>query len=263
MAELSFKDWLREQAEGDPDRLQPHAGLYDVIDTFPDDGEPDLEAWSESLREDLGVDVASDLVSAYVHASKLWRLDLLAYSEDPDLMYPDEKTPMAKALPERVETKELAKATFPCGFRGRDGHTCGMPSVEGSVRCTKHGGAITDSDVRRSLIISAYGRMIESTEIAVAALIDVAEMGRSEMARVQAARELLDRAGMTIEASSNIHNMAPQPVEEEKATAAERARSMLADVRNRLQLVTVSNDDEVIDAEVVEPELDEPEAEAL
>lgn len=58
---------------------------------------------------------------------------------------------------------------------------------------------LIDPEVRQSILMSAYTRIVEGTEVAVKALVDIAEGGRSEIARVQAAKEILDRAGLSPE----------------------------------------------------------------
>ena len=61
-----------------------------------------------------------------------------------------------------------------------------------------HGGALLDPTVRQAFLVSAYASIVEATDTAVQALIQVAEHGRNELARVAAAKEILDRAGITI-----------------------------------------------------------------
>ena len=60
------------------------------------------------------------------------------------------------------------------------------------------GGLLLEPQVRQAVLLSAYASIVEATEVAVDALIYVASKGRSELARVQAAREILDRAGLSL-----------------------------------------------------------------
>lgn len=92
-----------------------------------------------------------------------------------------------------------------CGFTMRSGNTCKSFVVPGSPRCIKHGGALIDPETRRNVLIAAYTTIVEKAELAVDTLAWVAENGRNELARVQAAKEILDRAGLTPELNVNIN----------------------------------------------------------
>jgi hypothetical protein len=254
----TFRVWLTRQAESDQDRRMPYALLYDVLGSIPD-GDVDLEAWSDRFREDYPAEASEAYTVALVKAQKVYLIDQLVYAQDPDLAPAgngqdglDGKAVKARSTAVSITPPagelELALEILPCGFRGKDGMTCGVPAVAGTSRCVAHGGAIGDPDVRRSLLVQAYGRMIEGADVAVAALIEVAVDGRSEMARVQAAKELLDRVGMIVDARPNF----AEPVESDddrKDAAIASLRNSLEDTRRRLKLVSIPVHSEVIDAE--------------
>lgn len=257
----TFREWLLRQAEGDTDRRMPYAKLYDFLGDIPP-GDVDLEAWSESFREGHDADITEAFTVTLVKAQKVFLIDQLVYAQDPDLVPgpggngkevkppSSELSTLVTAAP--VPSRELEFAMemeiLPCGFRGKNGVVCGVPAVPGTTRCVAHGGAIGDPDVRRSLLIQAYGRMIEGADVAVAALLEVAIDGRSEMARVQAAKELLDRVGMHIDATPNF----AEPIETEddrRDAAIATLRDSLEDTRRRLKLVSIPVHSEVVDAE--------------
>jgi len=77
------------------------------------------------------------------------------------------------------------------------GKACGRGTIPGTSRCRDHGGALVDEKTRRAVLMGAYLGLVDATDLAVSTLSDVALNGRNELARVQAARELLDRAGLT------------------------------------------------------------------
>lgn len=51
----------------------------------------------------------------------------------------------------------------------------------------------------KARLVESYTALVDATDIAVDTLINVALYGRREEARVQAAREILDRSGLTPE----------------------------------------------------------------
>jgi hypothetical protein len=256
MTRETFREWLVRQASSDLECRMPYAVLYDLLDTVPD-GDIDLEMWSERFRQQNDAEVTEAVTAAMIRAQKVYVIDQLVYEQNPDLA-PEARSNGVKATPDSLsmtpptsEMELIATATIlPCGFRGRDGRLCGVPSVPGTSRCVSHGGAIGDADVRRSLIIQAYGRMIEGADVAVRALLEVAIDGRSEMARVQAAKELLDRVGMTVDAHPTLTDP-PETDEDRRDQAIAALRDALEDTRRRLKLVSipVHSSEIVIDAE--------------
>jgi hypothetical protein len=132
-----------------------------------------------------------------------------------------------------------------CGFRGLDGVECPRRSVLGTPRCEDHGGAITDPAVRGSLLLLAYAQMVEGTAKAVTTLIDVMDSSKNDLARVQAAKEMLDRAGLT-----------PEQTAQATAIQVETQNDQLERVKRRLDTVRVRllppSDDDIIEAEIIE-----------
>lgn len=51
----------------------------------------------------------------------------------------------------------------------------------------------------KAKLVRSYAALVDATDVAVAALIEVALYGRREEARVMAAREILDRSGLSPE----------------------------------------------------------------
>ena len=51
----------------------------------------------------------------------------------------------------------------------------------------------------KARLVESYTALVDATDIAVNTLIDIALYGRREDARVQAAKEILDRSGLTPE----------------------------------------------------------------
>jgi hypothetical protein len=224
---LSFVKWLHQQALHDPDRSMPYARAYEI----------------GPLIESVMVD------------------------ETPIPPKPKRARKKAGAATEKAAEPEpadkIVKADYPCGYRGIDGKNCPRRAVAGTARCEMHGGAITDPDVRRSILLSSYARLMEGSAAAVAALIDVVNESRNDLARVQAARELLDRAGLVQDQHVHLHVADPS----EDGGALTELRSRLDEIRSRLSTPlgeiaaapatpvskesTLARDSEVIEAEII------------
>jgi len=86
-----------------------------------------------------------------------------------------------------------------CNFSLSTGNRCGGEVIHGTTRCRHHGGELVDATTRRAVLMSSYLQLVEATSVAVQALVDVATTSRNDLARVNAAREILDRAGLTAE----------------------------------------------------------------
>jgi hypothetical protein len=123
-----------------------------------------------------------------------------------------------------------------CGYRNHRGEGCTAEAVPGAGRCGRHGGAITDPEVRRSFLLVAFAKVIDGSRVAVDALLDVAENGRSEMARVQAAKEILDRAGVQQDQHVHIHRPEEDASEDE---LLDSLRLRLAETKSRLRLTAI------------------------
>ncbi len=51
----------------------------------------------------------------------------------------------------------------------------------------------------KAKLVASYAALVDATDVAVGTLIDIAMYGRREEARVMAAREILDRSGLSPE----------------------------------------------------------------
>lgn len=244
---MSFIEWLKEASKGDPDRMMPYAPLYAIVDDLEVviGDSFDLTVIVTWLRSKYDAVEEIRFTEALPVAEANWRLDSLS-DEMPEEM---EKAGAVAAevvsvapVPTKPEPKGTAMAIppLPCGYRGVDGNECPEPSVLGGARCVKHGGMILDPDVRRSMLISAHAKMIRNTEFAIETLLDVMESGRNDIARVSAAKELLDRAGMTPEQHIVLSDI--RTFEENDARSRENIdlmKTKLGAVRDRLRLVSI------------------------
>ena len=157
-----------------------------------------------------------------------------------------------------------------CGYRNHRGEGCTKEALPGAGRCGAHGGLITDPEVRRSLLLVSFAKIIDGSMSAVEALLDVAENGRSEMARVQAAKEILDRAGVAQDQHVHIHRP-EEDLSEDDMLDELRNRLSIATNRLRIKAIPVASedttpvtqelvpwqgksndDDEIVDATIVE-----------
>lgn len=272
---ISFVRWLHAQAKGDKDRSMPYAAIYRWGPAIQQilggiDGKYSAE-WVALELAQQGAD-AEDL-SALVSAEAAWRVDsVIDQAEQAGVELPQtSEEVVSKAMGQEIES---AEATVMCGYRNIRGEGCPHPAIPGAGRCGAHGGAITDPEVRRSFLLVAFAKVIDGSRVAVDALLDVAENGRSEMARVQAAKELLDRAG--VQQDQHVHIHRPEEDQSEDDLVDElRRRLSIATSRLRIQALPVGDDDAVeafaygppepelvrvdddgiIDAEIVEPDV--------
>lgn len=234
---LSFVRWLHKVCLEDEDRSRPYAGVYalgpKIESTIGIDGEFDMDRLSVMIRERFPEDSderLADLIRAEAH----WRMETLEAGD-----------------PGEAVGLELAGAT--CGHRDLAGMECGVAAVPGSVRCVEHGGTVLDASVRRSMLLIAYAKMLHGSKIAVDALMDVAEHSNNDLARVHAAREILDRVGIVHE--NGAHQGSVEDGSESQDEMVASLKRQLGSARDRLQLVAVPSgdpDDEPVDAEIVE-----------
>jgi len=80
----------------------------------------------------------------------------------------------------------------------------------------------------KAKLVTSYAALVDATDVAVGTLIDIALYGRREEARVMAAREILDRSGLSPEIRVTLDS-----------SSSER-EARLADLRSRLDAVRVS-----------------------
>lgn len=241
-AQISFVRWLYAQVKGDKDRTMPYAAIY---------------RWGPNIQEILGLDgrysaewVALELsrqgadaddLAALASAEAAWRVDsIIDSAETAGVTLPQsDELPVSQVVGDTVEQSE---AKVLCGYRNHRGEGCTSVAVPGAGRCGAHGGAITDPEVRRSFLLVAFAKVIDGSRVAVDALLDVAENGRSEMARVQAAKELLDRAGVQQDQHVHIHRPEEDTSEDDLVDELRR-RLLVATDRLRIRAIPVSSED--------------------
>ncbi len=191
---LTFKWWLSDQAANDDELAGPYASLYRIADDARFPVHYNFDAYTEIFKSHLTTDKAATLTEILIQAEAEWRVDI-SIKQDARESLGMSRDPVGKK-------RSLMPGTLPdvrCAYTFRSGNVCGKVSVPGSARCEAHGGALLDPQVRHSMLMVAYAKVIENTEVAVQALVDVCQTGRSEIARVQAAKEILDRAGISPE----------------------------------------------------------------
>lgn len=219
---------------------------------------------------------AEDL-AALTSAEAAWRVDsMIGHAEAAGVELNPETSAQAETgeeiIPSSVSQALEHSDKILCGYRNHRGEGCVSEAVPGAGRCGRHGGAITDPEVRRSFLLVAFAKVIDGSRVAVDALLDVAENGRSEMARVQAAKELLDRAGVQQDQHVHIHRPEEDVSEDELLDAL---RNRLLETKNRLRLTAIEigasdytpsatpsypaltpaasrGDDDIVDADIVE-----------
>lgn len=268
---VSFVRWLFAQAKADKERTMPYAAIYrwgpNIQDIVGLDGRYSAE-WTALQLAQQGAD-AEDL-SALASAEAAWRVDSVIESAEVAGVSLDVGT--TEVVPVAVSKElEASEATVLCGYRNHRGEGCPHPAIPGAGRCGQHGGAITDPEVRRSFLLIAFAKVIDGSRVAVDALLDVAENGRSEMARVQAAKELLDRAGVQQDQHVHIHQPGEDVGEDDLVDELRRRLSIATD-RLRIRAIPVASedttayqtgplalpvsvggrDDEIVDGEIVE-----------
>lgn len=230
---MSFAEWLQGARATDTGCRQPYAPLYEVADDLQKEfGDSfDLNAIVSWLRDRFEVEAEARYNDALITAEANWRLDNFVIS-DPEAMESAAKVVTTKEPVAEIVVKDPpgipSIAPLPCGFQGVDGNMCSRNAVLGAARCVAHGGMILDPDVRRSLMIAAHAKAMANQDFALETLLDVMETGRNDIARVQAAKELLDRTGFTVDghaALSDTHDVL-------KADAKSKAN--IAMLRDRL-----------------------------
>lgn len=240
--QISFVRWLHAQAKSDQERRMPYSAIYNwgrqIHALLGSDGKFNAE-WIAMELAQQGAN-AEDLASL-VSAEAAWRVDTLIDSAEIAGVSLD--VGEAEVVPAAV-SKEVAtsEAKVICGYRNHRGEGCTNEAVSGAGRCGSHGGAITDPEVRRSFLLVAFAKVIDGSRVAVDALLDVAENGRSEMARVQAAKELLDRAGVQQDQHVHIHRP-EEDVSEDDLVDELRRRLSIATDRLRITAIPVSSED--------------------
>jgi hypothetical protein len=201
----SFRRWLMTQ-KTDP-RFVP---LWEAMRAasereYGSGGNPTTKMFPSRFDRETyakALDYDEDLLEILIQAEAEWRVDVRGQEG------------LAKKL--EIDTTSAfdfrnpaqGQAQF-CRFQIRSGgggamKLCREPAVNGTVRCMEHGGELVNAETRRAVLMSSYLQLVEATGIAVDTLINVALDSRNDLARVQAAREILDRAGLTAELNVTI-----------------------------------------------------------
>jgi hypothetical protein len=250
---MTFVRWLHAQAGSDKERTMPYSAIYrwgpNIQQIIGLDGKYSAE-WVALELAQQGAD--ADDLSALASAEAAWRVDSIIESAEvagvslniDETTVPDTSDegnlPVSQVVGETVERSE---AKVLCGYRNHRGEGCVAEAVPGAGRCGRHGGAITDPEVRRSFLLVAFAKVIDGSRVAVDALLDVAENGRSEMARVQAAKEILDRAGVQQDQHVHIHRPEEDTSEDELVDEL-RLRLAIATDRLRIKAIPATSHEE-------------------
>ena len=184
---LGFRVWLRDEADGrfDPIKEAVKARPEDFPVTF------DAPAWAAGLGFD------STMVSLLAIAETEWRAARAGYGAS-------RRSIMAKTMP-GMDFHTPIPHISGCLYRRPGGEVCcGKPVIPGTVRCEGHGGTLIDATTRRAVLMGTYLQLVEASGVAVGALVDVLEHSKNDLARVAAAKEVLDRAGLTADLNINI-----------------------------------------------------------
>ncbi len=270
---ISFVRWLHAQAKSDPQRSMPYSGIYrwgpNVQSILGLDGKYSAE-WVALELSQQGAD--ADDLSALASAEAAWRVDTIVdAAETAGVSLDNDPVTSTELVGESIsQAIEASEPKVLCGYRNHRGEGCVTEAVAGAGRCGRHGGSITDPEVRRSFLLVAFAKVIDGANEAADALLDVAVNGRSEMARVQAAKELLDRAG--VQQDQHVHIHRPEEDRSEDDLVDElRRRLGTAGARLRLEAIPVASeeitfkfdqpaipvatgtsDDDIVDATVVD-----------
>lgn len=225
----SFVRWLHQACLDDPEREKPYAGVYalgpQIENTIGLDGEFDMERLSVMIRERFG-DSSEGHLTNLIRAEAVWRMETLDLDPEGEILTPE-------LLP-----------TI-CIHIGLEGSKCRNPCVPGAARCIEHGGTVLDPSVRRSMLLIAYAKMMQASSIAVESLVDVLENSNSALARVYAAREILDRVGLVHE--DGAHQSGDDTGAETQDELMDALRGQLASARERLQLVAIPAESSDVD----------------
>ena len=235
-----FKHWCREQhGLGNPQELEWIDRFWKCGVRWPNNY--DVDAYLERA-EAAFPDMAEEVMAALMKAEARWRADLAVSHST---------AAHAGISPHGLANKldfHQGQADDRCGFHSRDGRRCKYHVVPGSNRCVEHGGALVDADTRRAVLMSSYLQLVHHASTAVECLVDVAQHSKNDQARVMAAKEILDRAGLTPDLNINVN------VSGASASPASKLQARLDEIAERLGRSGIQlDDDDIIDAEEVPP----------
>lgn len=140
----------------------------------------------------------ADFQEALLKLETEWRAEMAASK------VAGEKLGIADGVATALSWRGGALSPSSCEYVASTGTQCKTAPVPGTTRCLKHGGALIHEEVRRAVLMNSYLMLVEATEVAVTALVDVAAHSRNDLARVAASKEILDRAGLTPELEISI-----------------------------------------------------------
>lgn len=152
-------------------------------------------------------------------------------------------------------TRDKPVPVVRCTAIRKDGERCRRWSLRGTTVCLQHGGRLPRvQDHATAVVESARLRLIDMADGAVDQIEDLMLNGTAEKIRLDASREVLNRAGINgpVEIDVQVtHNESP----------ADRARKKLEDTASKLaaQLSSREKDEDVVDAEVEDDEISENE----
>jgi hypothetical protein len=183
---VGFKAWLKTADER-------FAALHPIVQ---DSGTRiDFEALEAKIHTEYQ-DNADELVVLLLQAQFEWRIDASALDGAKRNLEIRTASSLDFADPAQ---RDARKCRFLLRSGDADAKNCNKPTVPGTVRCREHGGELVDADTRRAVLLTSYLQLVEATSTAVDVLVDVAVTSRNDLARVAAAKEILDRAGLTAE----------------------------------------------------------------
>lgn len=227
-----FKTWLADVRNEDRDAVGEFAPLYFIVDDDSFQPRYSFEDYASTMPDVCATEEdALALTEMLLVAEAQWRVERMAKERGRAALGLDVKTgDGVTGLPSRGRsTKRRSAAVLKCDHKNRAGKECGAGTVPGTIRCQDHGGALVDPEVRRSILMSAYTKLVEGADTAVDALIEVASSGRNELARVTASKEILDRAGLGAE-----QNITLKVVDDTGPSGIEQARDKLNTMRDRI-----------------------------
>lgn len=254
-----FKTWLRDNADRDEYRE------LDVVINKSGDffkGAKWMKFNFDSYSEELMRASRYDLIEALFIAETEWRADAAASRGARVHMGLRDAEKVAVAA--SPLTAEMPSVIVQCGWKDRTDTQCPDASIPGAIRCSKHGGEWLDPKIRQQLLMASYMRIVEASEWAVEALIHVAVHGRREEARVMAAKELLDRAG--IRAGIDIHVVHESGDANRQISVLHERLDRMAeglDARDEIMRTAQAAAREAAEAEIVDAEIVEDLVEVL